>query len=226
MKRSEINTALEWAVALLEKNNIKLPDFAYWSTTEWQKNRNRIDVIKAVMQGWDITDFGSGDFEKTGAVLFTVRNGLQNDSSVGSPYAEKYILVKDGQGLPTHFHAQKTEDIINRGGGVLSLRFYNANPDNTVDTQSDVFVFSDGLRLTLKAGEEVLLKPGNSVTITPRLYHNFSAKAGEGDLIVGEVSSVNDDKTDNYFSEPANRFAAIDEDVPVLYPLCNEYDNI
>ena len=45
-----------------------------------------------------------------------------------------------------------------------------------------------------------------------------------GDLVAGEVSKVNDDNTDNYFLEPTSRFAAIDEDEPVLHPLCNEYD--
>ena len=48
----------------------------------------------------------------------------------------------------------------------------------------------------------------------------------DGKLIAGEVSSVNDDKTDNYFAEPVSRFADIEEDEAPLHPLCNEYDKL
>ena len=44
--------------------------------------------------------------------------------------------------------------------------------------------------------------------------------------MVGEVSKVNDDTTDNYFLEPTARFADIEEDEPVLHPLCNEYAKV
>ena len=57
----------------------------------------------------------------------------------------------------------------------------------------------------------------------PYIAHIFGPKPGTGDLIVGEVSKVNDDNTDNYFLEPVARFADIDEDEPILHPLCNEY---
>ena len=56
------------------------------------------------------------------------------------------------------------------------------------------------------------------------MYHIIAAKNGA--LIAGEVSSVNDDKTDNYFAEPVSRFADIEEDEAPLYPLCNEYDKL
>ena len=41
-------------------------------------------------------------------------------------------------------------------------------------------------------------------------------------MLVGEVSQVNDDKTDNYFLEPVGRFAKIEEDEPPLRVLWNE----
>ena len=31
MKRSVVNSAIDWAIALLEKENCKLPDYAYWT---------------------------------------------------------------------------------------------------------------------------------------------------------------------------------------------------
>ena len=224
MKRSEVNAMLRWSVDLLDKYQFKLPRFAYWSMEQWKENKDKIDTLRTVMQGWDITDFGSGDFEKIGAVLFTVRNGCLTAPGVGSPYAEKYLLILDGQRLPVHYHAVKTEDIINRGGGDLVMKFYNAKEDGAVDYESDVTVYSDGLKMVVKAGEEVVIPRGNSVTITPRMYHIIAAKNGA--LIAGEVSSVNDDKTDNYFAEPVSRFADIEEDEAPLYPLCNEYDQL
>ncbi len=41
--------------------------------------------------------------------------------------------------------------------------------------------------------------------------------------MVGEVSDVNDDKTDNCFYEQLGRFPEIIEDEEVLYYLCTEY---
>jgi len=176
------------------------------------------------MLGWDITDFGTNDFSTLGAVLYTVRNGEQNDPSVGVPYCEKYILMKEGQRLPKHYHVFKTEDIINRANGMLAVYLWNTDEQgNQLDT--DVTVPMDGILRTFKAGEEVLIAPGNSISLQPHIAHIFGPKPGCGDLIVGEVSKVNDDLTDNYFLEPTSRFATIEEDEPALHPLCNEYQS-
>ena len=118
MKRSEVNAALVWAKELLKKNNIRLQDNAYWTMDEWKANKDKIDAIKTLMLGWDISDFGTGKFDEIGAVLYTVRNGRMGDESIGVPYCEKYLLFKEGQRLPKHYHVYKTEDIINRANGV------------------------------------------------------------------------------------------------------------
>ena len=55
-------------------------------------------------------------------MLYTVRNGLQDDPGVGVPYCEKYLIMKDGQRLPKHYHVFKTEDIINRAGGTFCVQ--------------------------------------------------------------------------------------------------------
>lgn len=122
MKRSEVNRAIEWARELLKKNNVTLPAMAYWDMETWKANTGNLDTVREVMLGWDITDFGTGDFEKIGSVFYTVRNGSIKDPSIGVPYCEKYIVMKDGQRLPEHYHVLKTEDIINRaGGGILQV---------------------------------------------------------------------------------------------------------
>lgn len=226
MKRSEINRALVWAKELLASNNIKLPPFGYWTMDDWNNKIEKVSTIKDVMLGWDITDYGMDTFEELGAVLFTLRNGSLKDDSIGTPYAEKLIILKDGQRLPNHYHASKTEDIINRGGGVLAIKLYNSLDGGDVDYDSDVEVDLDGVKHIFKAGEEIHIMPGESITLRPFMYHLFWAKQGKGDLICGEVSSINDDNTDNYNAEPVARFSTIEEDEQILHPLCNEYGRV
>lgn len=226
MKRSEVNAALRWAKVLLHRNNIRLPRYAYWDLEKWHENKDSIATIRRVMLGWDITDFGTGNFDEIGAVLYTVRNGDVEHPDVGVPYCEKYILQKEGQRLPRHYHVFKTEDIINRAGGVLAVYLWNVDPESGEALQSDVTVYMDGIASSFKAGEEILIYPGDSISLSPYVAHIFGPKVGCGELIVGEVSKVNDDNSDNYFLEPTDRFAEIEEDEAILHPLCNEYNQL
>ena len=223
MKRSEIQQAISWARAFLKQNNLTLPMFADWTPEEWKSRRKEAETIIRTMRGWDVTSFGSDDFSKMGAVLFTIRNGLP-DGSAGCPYAEKLILMKEGQVLPNHFHRQKTEDIINRAGGILLVRVFNSLPDGSVDREGDVRILTDGIERMVPAGAEVEITRGNSMTMYPGLYHMFTPKPGCGDLIAGEVSSINDDNTDNVFADGCPRFLPVEEDCPLTVPLCNEYE--
>ena len=225
MKRSEINTAIAWAKAMLEKNNIRLPETAYWRMDQWKANADRLETIRQVMLGWDVTDFGTGSFDEVGGVLYTVRNGLADRPEAGVPYCEKYIIMKEGQRLPKHYHVFKTEDIINRTGGVLAVYLWNADRDGSL-LDTDVEVWMDGIRHVFRPGEEILVQPGCSISLAPYVAHIFGPRPGSGDLIAGEVSRVSDDNTDNYFLEPTARFADIEEDAPILHPLCNEYGGI
>ncbi|MDR0599377.1 MAG: D-lyxose/D-mannose family sugar isomerase [Treponema sp.] len=219
MKRSEINGALRWAEAALDKAGFRLPEFGYWKPEDWKTRREETGRIRQTMLGWDITDFGRGNFETLGAVLFTLRNGVEGKPDIGCPYAEKFICLRKNQRLPLHFHAVKTEDIITRSG-LMWMELFGAKEDGSPDRENPVPVDRDGLRKTYAPGRRFEVSPGNSVTLRPRLYHLFGAAE---DTIIGEVSSVNDDKTDNYFAEPVQRFSDIEEDEPPLRLLCNEY---
>ena len=115
------------------------------------------------------------------------------------------------------------EDIINRGGGNLLIRVYNAHEDETIDYDSDVTIHVDGEVRVVPAGTQVKLEPGMSLTITQRLYHDFNVEPGTGAVLIGEVSQCNDDNTDNHFDPPAGRFPTIEEDEPPYRYLCNEY---
>ena len=220
MKRSEINNAIKWAEELLAKQKISLPPFAKKTAEDWDAKRDAL--IQKVMLGWDITDFGLGDFEKVGAVLFTVRNG-EIDGEV--PYCEKYIMLKDGncQEIPMHYHIFKTEDIINRGGGILCVQVCNKAEDGGVDTTTPVTVYMDGEMRTYQPCEIIEIEPGASIRLTPYIYHRFYAKTGAGDLVVGEVSKVNDDRGDNIFASPTKRFCTPQEDEAKYRLLVSEY---
>lgn len=227
MKRSEINQAIEYAMELLEREHLRLPAFGYWNWEEWRAHRTELDNLRAVQLGWDVTDFGSGRFMQRGSVLFTVRNGSKADPHMGTPYAEKLIVQRqeEEQEIPFHFHTEKTEDIINRGGGILCLELFNAK-GTELDTETPVRVRMDGIEHTVAPGARIEVEKGCSITLTPGLYHRFYAKKGAGDLVIGEVSSVNDDERDNSFFESLPRFAAIEEDETARYPLCNEYGRL
>jgi D-lyxose ketol-isomerase len=224
MKRSEINDIIREADAFLEEYRFKLPPFAYWTPAEWRTQGKEAREVVAHRLGWDITDFGGGDFEKRGLFLFTVRNGAVENlkSGKGKVYAEKIMIVRDGQVTPMHYHWLKTEDIINRGGGKLAIRLYNATDDGGLG-DTPVIVWMDGVRYTVEAGGVVRLKPGESITLTPGMYHEFWGE--DGKVLVGEVSSVNDDNTDNRFYEPVGRFPDIEEDEPPLHLLVGDYDD-
>lgn len=226
MKRSEIDAAIDMAMARLDEYKIKLPMFGYWKEADFIANKDKLERVKDRMLGWDVSDFSSGEFKKCGAVLFTVRNGDKNDKDLKAPYAEKYIILddKDEQEIPLHYHIAKTEDIINRGGGVMVVEMYKKAADGGLDTESDCEFYMDGIKYTKKAGEKIEVTPGNSITIEPFMFHRFYAKNGEGVLVVGEVSRVNDDNCDNVFAVTRDRFCGIDEDAPRKYVLVNEYN--
>ena len=78
-------------------------------------------------------------------------------------------------------------------------------------------------KMSVPAGTKITLSPGESITITPYLYHDFEVEKGTGAVLLGEVSQCNDDNTDNRFYEQLGRFPAIEEDEPPYRLLCNEY---
>ncbi len=222
MKRSELNAILRASRAFIASQGFHLPPFADWSPEDWATKGEEAAEIVTCELGWDITDFGSGDFARCGLVLFTLRNGRPENLKTlsGKLYAEKVMIVEVDQVTPMHFHWVKTEDIINRGGGKLRIQLYNATADGGL-ADTDVTVSMDGLRRTVPAGSTVTLGPGESITLPAHLYHKFWG--AESRVLVGEVSLVNDDNADNRFLEPVGRFPEIEEDEPPLYLLTKDY---
>jgi D-lyxose ketol-isomerase len=222
MKRSEINQILRNAKDFMAEKQFLLPPWSNWSLADWKKNREAAQEITENMLGWDITDFGSGDFYRRGLFLFTIRNGKLNVDK--KPYAEKIMIVEENQETPMHYHWSKMEDIINRGGGNLVIELYNSTPDNKFDT-TPVNFKKDGVKGTVEAGGSVILAPGESICLEQGMYHRFYGEPGKGKVLVGEVSAVNDDASDNCFYEPVGRFPVIEEDEQPLHLLVSDYRN-
>lgn len=224
MKRSEINKILLEADRFIRSFGYILPPFAYWSPAEMQARKHDLTALINARLGWDITDYGLGEFSKTGLFLFTTRNGRQTDLAAGGGmcYAEKIMISRQDQISPMHRHIVKAEDIINRGGAKLALEMFSSDASGALDRTADVHVHIDGLSRILHAGDVLTLAPGESVTLMPGNWHAFWGEGG--DVLIGEVSTVNDDLTDNIFYEKLGRFATVDEDEAPLHLLVSDYD--
>jgi D-lyxose ketol-isomerase len=220
MKRSEINQLIRDSIDFFNEMNFKLPPWAYWTPEEWKGKYDTCNEIVDNMLGWDLTDFGSGDFHKRGLILFAIRNGNQKlDKKI---YAEKIMIVEENQITPMHFHWSKMEDIINRGGGNLVIDLYKSDKDENF-SQEDFEVKIDGISRTISAGGQVILTPGESICLEQGIYHKFYGESGKGKVLVGEVSAVNDDSKDNRFYEKVGRFPDIIEDEKPLHLLASDY---
>lgn len=227
--RSLINASVARANEVFAHFGLLLPPWGYWTLAQWSQAGKDYDAVRDCMLGWDVTDFGSNDFASIGRTLFTLRNGRAGDARYPKAYAEKLILDPENQRAPAHFHRTKREDIICRAGGNMLVQLTKADAAGGPSKEAAI-VFVDGRAVELPAGGIVRLEPGMSVTIEPRMIHQFWGEQGTGlrlggvgYCVSGEVSNVCDDLADNAFLGPFERFPAIDEDEPPQVYLCREY---
>ena len=229
MKRSEINAIIAHAEEAFARTGFALPGFARWSAAEWSRQLAGAATMIRTGLGWDVTDFASGRFGQQGLLLFTLRNGVAGHGGSGNrPYAEKIMISRRDQLTPMHRHAAKTEDIIHRGRpseeARLAIRLHGMLPDGSLDRTGDVTAHLDGRTRQVEAGGVIHLAAGDSLTLFPGTFH---AVWGEGgDVVGGEVSTVNDDRSDNFFAEPFGRFAPVEEDEPIQRLLVTDYADL
>ncbi|HGG05275.1 MAG TPA: D-lyxose/D-mannose family sugar isomerase [Aliiroseovarius sp.] len=226
MKRSEINEIMQEADAMIRRFGFVLPPFAYMPPLDLAEHVKAAPGIVSGRLGWDITDYGQGSFADLGLFLFTLRNGRLSDLQTGGGmcYAEKLLISRQDQISPMHRHILKAEDIINRGGATLAIELFGSDPAGGFDETAGGEVFCDGARKSFQPGDVLKLEPGESVTLMPGDWHAFWGDGG--DVLIGEVSTVNDDETDNVFREPIGRFSDIEEDVAPLHLLVSDYGRV
>ena len=153
---------------------------------------------------WDVTDFGLGSFRKSGLTIINLAEEKE--------YCEKLMFVGHKQVTPNHYHASKKEDIICRYGR-LAIQLYGRKPAARVQVNNEMKTVSIRRPLVLKAGERI--------TLTQRVPHAFWAASPYA--IVGEVSTANDDTSDNYFAnKDVGRFSKIVEDEKPLVKLVSD----
>lgn len=225
MKRSEINAAIDYVIEACKEFKLPLPPLAFRTPEEWRKSTEAEREVVDNMLGWDITDFGTGDFMKYGLSVYVFRNGNFHHPDVYKKlYCEKLLYVRDGQILPFHFHWYKIEDIINRGGGDLEITLWQSDEGEDF-TDADVHVKVDGAEVVVPAGGKITLHPGQSVTLMPYQYHQWQGVPGTGDVMLFEVSMTNDDHTDNRFKVAQDRIPQVEEDEPARYLMFADYEN-
>ncbi len=189
MHRSEINAACREAAACFARHGWTLPP----------------------APRWDITDFGLGQFSRTGLVLITLADEPE--------YCEKLMFAQAWQLTPAHTHRKKKEDIICRHGRLV-FELWPGVPDQA-RRGADFTVSRNGRPQPVRAGEAFALDAGERITLMPGTYHAFWAESA--DCIIGEVSTANDDLHDNFFADPhIGRFPPIHEDEPAAFRLVND----
>lgn len=190
MKRSEINQIIKDSTSFFNKNGWTLPPDPRW----------------------DVTDFGLGDFKKTGLVLVNLAEEPE--------YCEKLMYAVEGQSTPAHYHKKKKEDIICRNG-TLSIQLWVSNPDKASEEDKVVKIKQNGKERSLESNSNVVLHSGERITIFPGVWHEFHPLSEE--CIIGEVSTANDDVNDNFFANKnIGRFSEIEEDEPAIVKLLSD----
>ncbi|CUH52051.1 D-lyxose/D-mannose family sugar isomerase [Shimia marina] len=223
MKRSTINEIMQAADDMIRSYGFKLPPFAYWTPDMFVAQKTQAKALIEARCGWDITDYGDGRFDEMGLFLFTLRNGRLADLQRGGGmcYAEKLLISRQDQLSPMHTHVIKAEDIINRGGATLVVELYGSDDVGSFAEDRGGVVMCDGIARSFAPGEKLKFAPGESLTLMPGDWHAFWGEGG--DVLIGEVSTVNDDETDNVFRAPIGRFAEIEEDVAPMHLLVSDY---
>jgi D-lyxose ketol-isomerase len=215
MKRSQINAALQAARDLLARCQWDLPEWADWSEAEHAANPAVSACLYAQELGWDVTDFGQGDFEARGVTSFCIRNGEPALLS-NQPGCEHLHFVADGQIWPFHAHKAKREEITVRCGGNLMVAFTRHG------SFEDAPVWIDGSPINDPYSRFIRLSPGQSISIPCGLQHSLWSEPNSGPTLFSETSTSRNDRSDSFFLEEQTRFLPIDEDQPKLLPLWHE----
>ncbi len=160
---------------------------------------------------WDVTDCGRGDFQRCGLVLVNLADEPE--------YCEKLIYMRAGQEIPAHTHRKKKEDIICRRGELM-MELWDG-PPASAQSGRPLRIKRSGEWTTVATGQPFALAAGERVTLVPGIYHRFWPS--QPDTIIGEVSTANDDASDNVFADSSvARFPVIEEDEPAAVRLVSD----
>lgn len=159
---------------------------------------------------WDVTDFGLGDWANYGLVLINLAEEPE--------YCEKLMYAEGNMVTPAHCHARKKEDIIARWGS-LWVQLWAGKPSQSEGKRFTVQI--NGTPRVVTSGDKVTLHAGERITLVPGVYHEFGPATPK--VIIGEVSTANDDLNDNFFvRDDIGRYPEVDEDEPPIVRLLSD----
>jgi D-lyxose ketol-isomerase len=234
MKRSEIDAAIERAIGNAKKYGVALPKWADWNPSQFDESA---DGIRHQKLGWKVIDFGAGDFQHCGLVLFALCSPLVDEfgapltkpQRVGShdypvtAFSRKYLFVQAGQTEPHHFHRQKARKEVTVVAGA-PVRFELAwGESDTALSNKDVDVQVDGIWHHLPANGSIVVNAGETITLPGNLSHIISVEGGGADSILLETSTANNDRSDNIFPFMTPTSKPVIEDVKARYQQLDEY---
>ncbi len=205
------------AELLFELNGFRLPPFAYLMPSEWLTKSASYSELRHNGLGWMCTDFGADH----GAVIrFILRRGDPEAEKYRKPYSEEIFMCRKGTSVPPHCHLSRMQDIVNRGGGVLTVRILG-----TRKGMENVTLRKDGFTFTVHQYGLVKLCEGESLTIPAGCIHEICADGD--DVAVSEISTFMCITSDDYFTvrKPA-RSLKLEEDEPPYRLLISDYKNL
>lgn len=224
MKRSELEVIIDSSLAMMDRQGFRLPPYARWTPAQWREAGQGTKALRSAGLGWNIVEFEQGAFFKSGIAVFTLRMGDHHDLSKGAGrlYAEKAFVLFEGQSVPHHYHRVKTEDLINRGGGILGVNLVKVDGDGEPLDEA-ITLERNGIDVTVPARATLQLEPGESVVLVPGVAHAF---IGVSEVVCGEISLANDDATDNYFLQPLPAASPVTEDIPARHLVLADYGSL
>ena len=223
MKRSDVNDNIGLAKDLFAAHRLVLPRWAHWSPDDWRGAGPGMRAVKDAGLGWEITDHGSGDFQRQGLVLFRLRDAQRSPTDSDEGFAESVLLVQVHQVTPFHHHTHG-QDLVNRGGGDLVVQLHHAGPSDELDDDRPVTAVVDGVEVEFEPGGLARLTVGESLGVAPRVYHKFWAEMAS--CMVSEISSPANGRQDFHYLEDARRLPDIEEDEEPLHLLWHEYPDL
>jgi D-lyxose ketol-isomerase len=97
-----------------------------------------------------------------------------------------------------------------------------ADSDTTLSTR-DVDVQVDGIWQHIPAEGEVIVNPGETITLPGNLSHIIEVLPGSSDTIMLETSTANNDRSDNIFPYMTPTSKPVLEDEKARYQLLDEH---
>ncbi len=224
MKRSQINNLIDRALNSFTATTFICRHGRSGTPTNgkpWVKKQTKLE--STVWDGWSAILAAMISTKKDFCYLSCAMGFCKTTVLKQRSSTLKMFVVQPEQVTPWHFHWMKTEDLINRGGGRLEVELAWAADDEKSFDEREVRVQVDGITKIIPSGGKLILEPGESVTLPPKLCHQFCGHKGDKTVLAGEISSLNDDTKDNCFmGKTVDRTPIIEDEAP-RYSLTGEY---